>query len=80
MNWASQFNTVIPITFMPELYPGMLLRLKQFGFQCYITGVTHSFNLTQGGGFKTDVNVIAPSATDNSGLYGMAKGGLTALV
>jgi cell wall-associated NlpC family hydrolase len=80
LNWASQFNTVIPITFMPELYPGMLLRLKQFGFQCYVTGVTHSFNLTQGGGFKTDVNVIAPSATDNSGLYGMAKGGLTALV
>jgi cell wall-associated NlpC family hydrolase len=80
MNWASQFNTVIPITFMPELYPGMLLRLKQFGFQCYITGVTHTFNLTQGGGFKTDVNVIAPSATDNSGLFGLAKGGLSGLV
>jgi cell wall-associated NlpC family hydrolase len=79
-NWASQFNTVIPITFMPELYPGMLIRLKEYGFQCYVTGVTHSFNLTQGGGFKTDATVIAPSATDNSGLYGMAKGGLRGLV
>jgi hypothetical protein len=81
LNWASQFNTVIPITFMPELYPGMLIQLKQFGFQCYVTGVTHNFNLTQGGGFTTEVYVVAPSATQgNGGLFGMVKGGISGLV
>jgi cell wall-associated NlpC family hydrolase len=79
--WASQFNTVIPITFMPELYPGMLIKLPEFNFQCYVTGVNHSFNLTQGGGFTTEAYVIAPSSTKGShGLYGLVKGGLGGLV
>jgi cell wall-associated NlpC family hydrolase len=80
LNWAQQFNTVIPITFMPELYPGMLIKLPQFGFQCYVTGVTHNFNLTQGGGFTTQVYVMAPSSTSGGGLLGLAKGGFEALV
>lgn len=80
MNWASQFSARVPITFMPEMYPGMLMRLPQYGFQAYVTGVTHSFNLSQGGGFKTDVDVIAPSATTGSGLYGLPQGGLGGLV
>lgn len=74
LNWASQFFSTVPITFMPECYPGMLLRAKEFGFQAYITQVTHTFDLSNGGGFKTELEVIAPSATDGSGLYSLVKG------
>jgi cell wall-associated NlpC family hydrolase len=40
-NWANQFRATVPMTFMPELWPGMLLRLPEFNFQAYITEVTH---------------------------------------
>lgn len=77
MNWANQFSATVPITFMPELYPGMLMRATDFGFQGYVTQVTHSFNLSQGGGFKTEVEIIAPSTYghNNKGLYSFVKGG-----
>lgn len=72
-NWADQFSTNIPTTFMPELFPGMLAQLPQHKIQCYITQVSHSFDFSSGGGFTTDATVIAPSATDGSGLYGLTK-------
>jgi hypothetical protein len=74
--WAKQFTAKVNLTFMPELYPGMLLVIEELGFQCYITNVTHTFNLaTNGGGFSTQVTVIAPSATDGSGLVGLGRSG-----
>lgn len=78
-NWASQFSADVEVTFMPELWPGMLLVLPEFGFQAYIHSVTHNINMQEGGGFTTSVNVIAPSTYtadgSNSGLYGLARGG-----
>lgn len=39
--WAYQYNADIPITFMPELWPGMLIKVPAFDFQAYVTTVTH---------------------------------------
>lgn len=63
--WGYQYNADIPLTFMPELWPGMLLQIPEFSFQCYVTTVTHTFDLSQGGGFYTTVNVAAPARLDN---------------
>lgn len=59
--WADQFSASIPLTWMPELWPGMILRLPEFNFQAYITEVNHSFKLGKDGYFRTTVNVCAPS-------------------
>lgn len=74
-NWASMWNTSIPMTFMPELRPGMLLVLQQFGFQVYVHQVTHTWDLSEGGGFATSAVVMAPSDLNNGGLIGFAKSG-----
>lgn len=72
-NWAKQFSSQVDLTFMPEVYPGMLLNLTRFGFQAYVEQVTHTFNLGPGGGFQTTVRIVAPSANDGSGLFGLAR-------
>jgi hypothetical protein len=59
--WAYQYNSSVPLTFMPELWPGMLLQIPAFDFQGYVTTVTHSFNFGPGGGFSTTVNLAAPA-------------------
>jgi hypothetical protein len=59
--WADQFQASIPMTWMPELWPGMILRLPEFNFQAYITGVHHSFKLGKDGYFRTSADVSAPS-------------------
>ena len=78
LSWSQQFSCNIPLTFMPELFPGMLLRIHEFGFQAYITSVTHSWNLQDGAGFQTQVGIMAPSTFGNSGLYGFARTGAPA--
>lgn len=60
-NWGYQYNADIPITFMPEAWPGMLVQIPEYGFQAYITTVTHSFNMAQGGGFNTTINISNPA-------------------
>lgn len=72
-SWASQFSTRVNLSFMPEVYPGMLLRLESHDLQVYVTAVTHSFDMETG--FSTQATVIAPSATDRSGLYGLPLAG-----
>jgi cell wall-associated NlpC family hydrolase len=64
--WANQFRASVPMTFMPELWPGMLLRLPEFGFQAYINEVQHTFQFGPGGGFRTQAQIIAPSRTSGS--------------
>lgn len=59
--WANMFTATVPLTFMPELWPGMLLRIPQFGFQAYVRGVTHSGSFGSSGSFTTDVDICAPS-------------------
>jgi hypothetical protein len=84
-SWAYQYNADIPMTFMPELWPGMLIQIPAYGFQAYVTTVTHTFKMGQGGFFNTSVNIAAPArlpgAGNNSGgqLIGLPiAGGLTA--
>jgi hypothetical protein len=66
-NWAYQYNADIPVTFMPELWPGMLVQIPAFGFQAYVTTVTHQFTFGQGGGFTTSVNIAAPARLPGNG-------------
>ena len=73
--WSSQFSASIPMTFMPELWPGMILVLQDYGVQAYITQVTHSWDLSEGGGFSTNATVIAPSDPAGGGLIGLARTG-----
>jgi hypothetical protein len=73
LSWSQQFSCNIPITFTPELFPGMLLRIPAYGFQAYVTSVTHSWSLQNGGGFQTQVGILAPSSTDGNGLIGLAR-------
>jgi len=83
-SWAYQYNADIPMTFMPELWPGMLIQVPAFGFQAYVTTVTHSFQMGEGGFFNTTVNIAAPARLPGSGndsggqLIGLpVAGGLT---
>lgn len=65
--WAYQYNADIPLTFMPELFPGMLIQIPAFDFQAYVTTVTHTFRFGQGGGFATTVNIAAPARLPKKG-------------
>lgn len=65
--WAYQYNAQVPLTFMPELWPGMLLQVPSFDFQGYVTTVTHSFQFGPGGGFSTMVNLAAPARIPKKG-------------
>ena len=73
--WADQFRTTVPLTFMPELFPGMLLRIPYFGVQMYVSTVTHSWDYSNGAGFSTDAQTMAVSATDGSGFFIFPRGG-----
>lgn len=72
--WASQFSSSVSLSFMPEVYPGMLLEFEGIGLQVYVTSVSHNFDFN-GGGFTTNVTVVAPSTTDKSGFYGLPLSG-----
>jgi hypothetical protein len=56
--WVKQWIAQIPLTFMPELFPGMLIQIPKYGFQAYVEQVTHNFSFERGGvGFTTQVYV-----------------------
>lgn len=76
-SWASQFSSEFNIGFMPELFPGMVLQIPEYGVQFYCDQVIHSWSLgPDGSGFDTKVNVVAPSTIgDNPSLIGLPKGG-----
>lgn len=65
--WAYQYNADIPLTFMPELFPGMLIQIPDFSFQGYVNSVTHTFQFGEGGHFSTSVNISAPARLNDSG-------------
>jgi hypothetical protein len=76
-SWASQFTAKVSLTFMPELFPGMLIVLPSFKFQAYVKAVNHSFSYQDGGeGFTTEATIIAPATTQKGGsLWGLPIGG-----
>lgn len=70
--WAGQFKASVPMTFMPELWPGMLLCLPEFDFQAYILEVQHNFQFGPNGGFNTAANICAPArTTDKTSIFGL---------
>lgn len=72
--WAAQFSAQVPMTFMPELYPGMILKIPAFDFQAYVTEVEHSGSYGQNGGFTTKATIVAPARIDKksrSDLFGL---------
>jgi murein DD-endopeptidase MepM/ murein hydrolase activator NlpD len=58
--WAKQFATKFQFTFMPELYPGGIVGLKDHGVQCYVEEVVHTFDYESG--FTTEAILSAPAA------------------
>ena len=74
-NWANQFSAQAKTTFMPEMWPGTLMRLPDYGIQFYVEGVDHSWDFSEGGGFNTSTTITSPSALDGSGFYGLPRGG-----
>jgi hypothetical protein len=69
MAWANQFSGTPTLTFMPELFPGMMLRIPELGVQFYIKEVTHSFNMADESGFETSVTIVAPSSIGGGGMF-----------
>ena len=63
--WAKQYNTQARFTFLPELYPGMLIRLPEHNLQFFVQAVSHSGS--RDGGFSTDAVLTCPSLIDPSG-------------
>lgn len=58
--WSKQFLTTFEFTFMPELFPGGIVRFPEHGIQCYIDEVSHEGSYTDG--FVTRANLSAPAA------------------
>lgn len=78
--WAYQYDADVPLSFMPELFPGMLLQIPAFSFQAYINSVTHTFQLGENGYFNTAANISAPARLSDSGnaadvLIGLPRAG-----
>jgi hypothetical protein len=74
--FAYQYSASIPLTWMPEVWPGMLLQFPAFNFQAYVTTVTHSFKFGEGGYFNTSVQVAAPARlTGDKKLLGLPMAG-----
>lgn len=59
--WAFQYSATMPLTWMPEVWPGMLLQAPWADFQCYVNAVTHTWQFGENGFFNTDVNIAAPA-------------------
>ena len=57
-SWANQYSSTIQLTFIPELYPGMRIRLADHGIELYVQGVQHQGD--RAGGFYTTATVTCP--------------------
>jgi hypothetical protein len=74
LNWASQYSAPVRLTFMPEVWPGMLLCLPTYGVQGYVQEVTHSWDMSPEAGFSTEVNCIGWSSIGRRGISGLPIG------
>jgi cell wall-associated NlpC family hydrolase len=57
--WSQQYATNVTFTFMPELYPGMLINIAEHGIQVYVQAVSQS--CSRDGGFTTSAVVTCPT-------------------
>ena len=63
--WARQWYCDAQFTFMPELWPGGLVKLgTTTDLTMYVQEVTHSFD--RKAGFTTSAQLIAPSTTSRT--------------
>lgn len=65
-NWAQQYKADIQVTFMPELFPGMRIKVESLDIEFYVKSVSHSMSYT--GGFTTTVDAICPVGSLVSGM------------
>ncbi len=71
--WASQYETDIGMTFMPELYPGMRVLMVGHNLTVYCSAVTHEFDWEHG--FSTTATVsAAANAAGASAILSSAPG------
>lgn len=58
--WSRQFLSQFTLTFMPELFPGGIVRFPDHGIQMYVDEVNHTFDYATG--FQTLVLFSAPAS------------------
>lgn len=74
-NWSQQYAATVNLTFMPEMYPGMLMVLPTYSVQAYVQQVDHYWDMREGGdGFTTNVVAVAWSALSDTAPKGLPKG------
>ena len=80
--WSEQYNTLVELTFMPEIYPGMRLRFSDIfinnnkndkvdtggNLEVYVQSVSHQGTMSTG--FTTSVTVTAPCVNGKMLNYG----------
>lgn len=57
--WSKQYATEVMLTFMPELYPGMIVQLPEHNLQMFVLNVTHQGS--RDGGFTTQATFTCPT-------------------
>lgn len=68
--WAEQFESNVSFTFMPELFPGTIIKMRGLNVNFYVSEVTHNFDFSSG--FTTTATVMAPSTDAGGYNFGMA--------
>lgn len=58
-NWANQYQMTIQITWMPNIWPGMRIKVKSLGLSGYVSGVQHSGG-PGAGQYSTSVSLVCP--------------------
>ena len=71
--WSRQFTSSFSFTFMPEVFPGGIVRFPNHGLQMYVDEVSHTFDYATG--FETHAVLIAPASTEaDRGQYPIHEG------
>lgn len=70
--WSQQFQAKFEFTFMPELFPGGIVRFLSYGIQMYVQEVSHTGDYENG--FVTRAVLTAPSALPHGGRKGVEGG------
>lgn len=58
-NWANQYQMSLQITWMPNIWPGMRVKVKSLGLSGYVTNVQHSGG-PNAGRYSTSVTLVCP--------------------
>lgn len=58
-NWANQYQMSLQITWMPNIWPGMRVKVKSLGLSGYVTNVQHSGG-PNAGQYSTSVTLVCP--------------------